>query len=179
MIFKQKQSGTTLIEILVSVVVMAIGLLGVAGLQMNALKFQKTSSQRSEATQAAYDLGERMRANWVISGTSNNMANEARYTYNVPYATSSTATPQTVDCKTVICAADQIAASDRAEWLRNIQRRLVGGGGLVVPVPGGVGSTFSVTVMWKEQGLTTTDTSCPDAAAAPIGVRCFNLRFSV
>ena len=66
MISKNKQSGTTLIEILVSVVVMSVGLLGLAGLQMNAMRFQKASSQRSEATQAAYDLGERMRSNWIV-----------------------------------------------------------------------------------------------------------------
>ena len=61
------QRGTTLIEIMVAIVVMAIGLLGLASLQVNALKHQKTASQRSEAVQAAYDLGERMRANWIFT----------------------------------------------------------------------------------------------------------------
>ena len=60
---KQRQSGTTLLEVVVTIVIISIGLLGLAGLQLNSMKFQKSASQRSEAVQSAYDLSERMRAN--------------------------------------------------------------------------------------------------------------------
>jgi len=55
--------GFTLIEILVTVIVLSIGLLGLAGLQATALKFNSTAYQRSQATILAYDIAEQMRAN--------------------------------------------------------------------------------------------------------------------
>lgn len=58
-----KQAGFTLIEILVTVVVLAIGLLGLAGLQATSLSFNSTAYQRSQATSLAYDIADRMRAN--------------------------------------------------------------------------------------------------------------------
>lgn len=179
------QRGATLIEIMVSILVMAIGLLGLASLQVNAMKFQKTASQRSEATQAAYDLGERMRSNWVMGTNPANIAadrtaNEAKYTFNDEYLVSSSAahTPPN-NCKTATCSTAQIAANDIQEWLRSLQRRLIGGTGVIVPVAGGVGSTFDVTVMWREPGFVDVDATCPAVARAPAGVRCFNLRFSI
>lgn len=55
--------GFTLIEILVTVIVLSIGLLGLAGLQAVSLKFNSTAYQRSQATILIYDMVERMRAN--------------------------------------------------------------------------------------------------------------------
>lgn len=57
------QRGFTLIEILVTVVVLSVGLLGLAGLQAAALKFNSTAYQRSQATVLIYDMIERIRAN--------------------------------------------------------------------------------------------------------------------
>lgn len=184
------QRGTTLIEIMVAIVVMAIGLLGLASLQVNALKYQKTASQRSEAVQAAYDLGERMRANWIFTTpekyTAERTANETNYTHSTNYTTTVAADHTTLpnSCAQLMsnpagCTAAQIAANDKVQWLRSIELRLAGGAGYVVPVAGAANSTFDVTVMWKEQGLTSTDSACPAAVAAPVGVRCFTLRYTV
>lgn len=185
-----KQQGATLMEIMVSIVVMAIGLLGLASLQMNALKYQKTASQRSEAIQAAYDLGERMRANWVFTTqdkyAAERTANEANYTYKQDYATTIANNHKVLpnNCQAVMtnpagCTAAQIAQNDITQWLRSIEVRLAGGSGFIVPVTGAANSTFDVTVMWKEQGLTTTDPACPGDAGAPVGVRCFTIRYTV
>lgn len=61
------QGGFTLIEILVTVIVLSIGLLGLAGLQAVALKFNSTAYQRSQATILIYDMIEQIR---VSSGQS-------------------------------------------------------------------------------------------------------------
>lgn len=58
-----KQQGTTLIEVLVSLLVLAIGLLGAAALQLNALKYTDSSKTSSQASFIAYDMMDRMRAN--------------------------------------------------------------------------------------------------------------------
>lgn len=58
-----RQQGFTLIEVLVAVVVLAIGLLGLAGLQATAVRSNSSAYMRSQATVLAYDITERMRAN--------------------------------------------------------------------------------------------------------------------
>ncbi|MFA5940628.1 MAG: type IV pilus modification protein PilV [Sinimarinibacterium sp.] len=57
------QRGFTLIEVLVTVVILAIGLLGLANLQTVTLQRDNGSAQRVEALNSAYDLLDRMRAN--------------------------------------------------------------------------------------------------------------------
>jgi len=58
-----KQRGFTLIEALITAIVMAVGLLGLAGLQIAGMKSNHSAYLRSQATIASYDLIDRMRAN--------------------------------------------------------------------------------------------------------------------
>ncbi|KXU39409.1 hypothetical protein AXE65_08570 [Ventosimonas gracilis] len=55
--------GFSMIEILVALVILAIGLLGMATLMINSLQTNQSAAMRSTATLAAYDLVERMRSN--------------------------------------------------------------------------------------------------------------------
>lgn len=59
----KKQCGFTLLEVLVTIVVLSLGLLGYAGLQMASLKNSASAYQRSQATILAYDIIDRMRVN--------------------------------------------------------------------------------------------------------------------
>lgn len=63
MIQAQRQSGMTLIEILITVLIMAIGLLGMSGLQSSSIKGGLDIAQRSQALWLANSLADRMRAN--------------------------------------------------------------------------------------------------------------------
>lgn len=60
---RKVQSGFTLLEVLVTMVVLSLGLLGYAGLQMASLKNSASAYQRSQATILAYDIIDRLRAN--------------------------------------------------------------------------------------------------------------------
>ena len=60
---RRAQRGLTLVEVLVAIVVLAIGLLGLAGLQVNALKVNQGSTYRWRASQLAIDLADQLRAN--------------------------------------------------------------------------------------------------------------------
>jgi type IV pilus assembly protein PilV len=55
--------GLTLVEILIALVILSVGLLGLAGLQTMSLKFNTSAYYRTQATQLAYDIADRMRAN--------------------------------------------------------------------------------------------------------------------
>src|SRR6185295_1538044 len=59
----RRSRGFTMIEVLVSLVVLSIGLLGVAALQLTSLRSNHSSAMRSQATFLAYDIIDRMRAN--------------------------------------------------------------------------------------------------------------------
>ena len=58
-----RQRGFTLVEVLVSMIVLAIGLLGLAQLQARGLKFNQDAYVRSQATVLAYEIIDRMRSN--------------------------------------------------------------------------------------------------------------------
>lgn len=62
-------NGSSLIEVLITLIIFAVGLLGFAGLQVNALQSTGDSSQRSQAVWITQELAERVRAN---SAASNN-----------------------------------------------------------------------------------------------------------
>jgi len=57
------QSGFSLVEVLITVVLVSIGLLGLAGLQLTSVQNSNSSGERFIATTLAQDILERMRAN--------------------------------------------------------------------------------------------------------------------
>lgn len=59
---RQSQSGVTLIEVMIAVFISAIGVLGAAALQLNALKYTNSAVYTSQASFIAYDILDRIRA---------------------------------------------------------------------------------------------------------------------
>lgn len=59
----RNQAGTTLIEVLITVVLVSVGLLGLAGLQLTSVQNTNSAAERFEATTLARDILERLRAN--------------------------------------------------------------------------------------------------------------------
>ncbi|THF64666.1 type IV pilus modification protein PilV [Pseudothauera nasutitermitis] len=57
-----KQTGSSLLEVLVAMLVLAFGLLGLAGLQATSVRSNHSAYLRTQATLLAYDLADRMRA---------------------------------------------------------------------------------------------------------------------
>lgn len=129
------QAGFTLLEILVAIVVISIGLLGLAGLQASSLTNNQIAHYRSIATQQANDMGDRMRAN--LQGVAN--GNYDNLTATIP------ADP---DCVTNVCNAAQMATADHSQWNNNNLRMLPGGGGTVVAGANGI---FTITISWSER----------------------------
>ena len=58
-------TGFSLVELLVAILVLAIGLVGLAALQIAGVRSNQIAYYRSIATQFAYDMADRMRANPV------------------------------------------------------------------------------------------------------------------
>ena len=64
---KLYSQGFTLLEILVSIVVLSFGLLGMVGIQAMALKSNNDARQQSAAVQLAGELSDMMRGNQVVA----------------------------------------------------------------------------------------------------------------
>jgi type IV pilus assembly protein PilV len=128
----KKNTGFTLIEVLVAMLVLAVGLLGLAGLQAASLKNNQSAYNRSQATQLAYDITDRMRAN---------VAGIAAYT-------TSTASVF-VNCKnTTGCSSSEMAANDLFEWNTAISAALPNGAvGTLKPTSPGM---YSINISWTE-----------------------------
>lgn len=69
----RRQSGFSMIEVLIALIVLAIGLLGFALLQTMNMRFTQSANYRTQATNLAYDLLDQMRTNrqqaWWYSGS--------------------------------------------------------------------------------------------------------------
>ncbi len=70
----RSQRGTTLVEVLIAAVIIGIGLLGIASLQVKALQASTNAEHRANATDLAAALADRIRAN-LGSRSDNNLAN--------------------------------------------------------------------------------------------------------
>jgi len=110
----KNNSGFTLIEVLIAMLVLAVGLLGLAGLQAVSLRNNLSAYNRTQATQLAYDMADRMRAN--VADTSN----LATSIYNTVAPTAGTVQS---DCKPAsappspaTCTPQDMARNDLYEW---------------------------------------------------------------
>lgn len=130
------QQGFTLLEILVAIVVLSIGLLGLAGLQALSLNNNQIAYFRSVASQQAYDIADRIRSNraGVDSGAYNNLA-------------ATLPDPLPPNCVANVCDQNGMAAADQAQWNTNNQRLLPAGAGTV----NRAGGVFTITVSWTEK----------------------------
>ncbi|MBA3979680.1 MAG: type IV pilus modification protein PilV [Alcanivorax sp.] len=61
--FRSAEQGFSLIEVLVALLILAIGLLGLAGMQTRSVQMNHSAHQSSQANYLAYDMLDRMRAN--------------------------------------------------------------------------------------------------------------------
>jgi type IV pilus assembly protein PilV len=139
--------GVTLIEVLVALVIVAVGLLGLAGLQVRGLSIQKDAHGRALATQLALDLADRMRANRV-PGT---LTPPIDYTFTAAYPATLPTAP--ADCEAVVCNEAQQAQFDRARWVARVNQTLPGGWAHVAPIGGTGNRAWNVTLLWSETGF--------------------------
>ncbi|MEQ1544212.1 type IV pilus modification protein PilV [Methyloglobulus sp.] len=140
----KQQSGFTLIEVLIAVVILAVGLLGLASLQAVGLGNNQSAYNRSQATQLAYDIADRMRANASTAA-------QARYLPDVMLpadALCRSGTTPCSDCTTSAnsCSTDQLAQKDLLDWNNDLVATLPSGTGTITRAAG----VFSVIVSWDD-----------------------------
>ncbi|MBI3479421.1 MAG: type IV pilus modification protein PilV [Nitrosomonadales bacterium] len=167
--------GFSLIEVLVTIIILMIGLLGLAGLQARALTSQMESYQRSQALILLKDMADRIDANRINAAS---------------YVTSGLATPYLgTDNALAACPASSVQAKDSCEWnnalLGAAEAQTTGGApvGAMLGARGcvfqlqapasGIPSVYQVVVSW--QGLNSTaipDSTTPTSVFQTSAGRC-------
>lgn len=142
----KKHSGFTLIEVLIATLVLAVGLLGLAGLQAASIKNNLSAYNRSQATQLAYDMADRMRANKNESLDPNTGSVLAASTYLTMASTA--ATVQTGCTTTSGCTRAQMAENDLFQWNAALTAALTGGTGTITAVA--ATRVFTITINWDD-----------------------------
>ncbi len=134
------QSGFSMVEVLVALVVLAIGLLGIAALYLNSLQSGRTAIYRTQAINLAADLADRIRMNRTAQASYGSLFADTE----AVVATCST---------TGGCSDADLASTDLATWKDTVAQQLPNGQGQVVvtaPVGAGEPATYVVTVQWVE-----------------------------
>ena len=166
---RKSARGQTLIEAMIALIIMSIGILGIAGMQVLSLQQNRGAMFRAEATQLGNDLMDRLRVNTGI-------------VYNALLDADPTSAQS---CEVNPCTPVQMAAFDIAQWKCSINSVDAAGDtftvckdytppveGITGSLPLGAGSValvngvYEVTVQWSEDridvpcGSRTTETAC-------------------
>lgn len=158
----------TLVEVLVAILIVSFGLLAMAAMQANAIKYSKTSELRAVATLLARDLGDRIRAN-----SPGGVPPAGAYTLTDAYAAITEAPTVPACTNAAACTPAEIAARDLAEWQRSLFASLPGADGYVVVNGTAAPVTVDIWIAWndpQEQDAPRADagtaSECPSAFVA-------------
>ncbi len=137
----QRADGFTMVEAMVALVVLAVGMLGIAGLYVTTLRSGGGAIYRMQAVNLASDMADRIRANRT-----------ANLAYLGPAADNNCYGAGAVDCAPAL-----MAANDLLVWQNQIAAILPTGNGAVNVVPGAALTdpfTYTITITWLGSGDT-------------------------
>lgn len=126
----RRQQGFSLIEVMVTMVIVSIGLLGIAGIIVTNMKNNQSSHARSQASALVNDIVDRMRAN-------RSAAESGAAPYRLPFG----GTPS---------PATGVAADDLTAWKESLKTLPSGDGSVLFQTNGNV----TVTIQWDDRRAT-------------------------
>jgi len=137
---KRAQRGFSLVEVLITLVIISVGMLGIAGLYVQGLQAGRTSMFRHHAVTIGGDVADRIRANPTAAGA---------------YEAAAGANNNCV-ASTKSCTPAEMAAQDILIWQTQAGAALPSGTVAVDYTSGSAGapSTYAITVSWVEPGET-------------------------
>ena len=137
------QQGLSLLEAMIALVIISVGLLGIAALQNNALKQNNSAYWHSQAVWMAHDMAERIRANRSVINT---------------YIGIDTTNNYNQDCQTATCSAADMINADAEDWKAAVETLPAGRG--IIRNPVGAPNETEIVVMWDDEGTGAAGTDC-------------------
>lgn len=163
-----RHHGVSMIEVLIAMLLVAIGTLAIVALQLSSKRSNMDAAQRSLAAQIGYGFMERIRGNNTAEGLA---AYQTAAGTDPGFGGGQQATPVTNCGAGVDCGAAELAAYDAWQFEQELDGagEQIGGsnvGGLINPVaclsatpPGGVSATFTLTIVWRGTGALPNNTA--------------------
>jgi len=155
----RKHRGDTMIEVLVTVIILAVGVLGAAAMQVTTIQNLNSSYSASVAAMVAEDFSERMRANPVAALADDYVHDSAPDGFP--------------NCVANACTLTQLASYDVGSWWQVMTGVLPVASGEVTRIIGT--STFVVTVRWDDDRSGSADNNCPVQSANDLDCFRFNV----
>ena len=149
----RRQTGLGLIESLIALMVISIGLLGIAALQLSSLKQSSSAQWHTQAVWFSYEMTDRIVANKIAFAS---------------YEGIDTSSDFSMDCEASACTPDQLVTADAEDW-KNLVSKLPNGRG-VITSPGA--NTLTVSVMWEDGDETT---NCTNGEPDTSGMTCYTV----
>lgn len=145
--------GFSLIEVLISIVILAFGVLAMGGLQLASLRSNQVSAYSSTAATLAKDYSEMMRSNFTVSNKLTATLGVNPYLFDTADTGSYTVTPSATACKTGYCNTATLAVLHVADWAQRVKDALPEGRAVVCrdSTPRNADGTFK----WACDGLGT------------------------
>jgi type IV pilus assembly protein PilV len=145
---RARQQGISLIEVLISIIIIAIALFGTAALQLSAMKLGQGGVLRSHAVFLAQDIAERMEGNVAaaIAGS---------------YVVTTTGTAPVLDltCQAGACTQAQLATYDISQWANLVSSALPQSTWSITRTVSGNPSTYVIVISWTDRRTKTSDTT--------------------
>ena len=129
-----------MLEILITLVIIATALLGTAGLQVYAMRMGQSGQFRTQAVFLASDIAERMEANKV-----------AAVAGNYVLASTSVSSVAATDCATAACSSTNLASWDISQWGISIAGLLPQAEWSITRTVVGNPSTYQIIVRWTDR----------------------------
>ncbi len=173
---KRRQAGASLIEILITLLILSLGMLALSGMMAYAVQMPKMSAYRAAAVSLASAHVERMRAN--VDGFKSD-----QYVQATTFP--ATSAPGGTNCTYPTCTAADIAAADKRDSGKAIFQQLPEGGMKVACDPAGCDTKQGdIWVMWREPstyGSPNFDNSdeCPGETFSSGKPRCVHIKFKL
>lgn len=127
------QRGFSLIEAMVALLVLSVGLIGIAALHTQGLSASRTALYRTTAVNLAADMADRIRVNRIAGAAYNNAA-------------------AVHNCVTADCSPEDLAENDLSVWEALVDASLPDGAGEVTADTGTDPTTYTIDVTWNEAG---------------------------
>lgn len=138
--FRQRAQGFSLLEVLIALIVLSVGLLGLAALQGRGQQFNHNAYVRTQAAFFAYDIMDRMRVN-------RDAAVQGLYVSK----TGNRPTALTADCDTTACMPKDLAVYDLFHWYSAVEAILPEGEANISTEVLSSGESFVViTIEWSQ-----------------------------
>jgi type IV pilus assembly protein PilV len=178
-----KQRGSSLLEVLVAILVMSVGMLGMAGLTVASNSYNKLAQIRGTSLMLISDYADRVRAN-MTGFNAGNYAKTSTYQNSKTLISATGCTDASVTANT--CNPGQMAALDLAQWRNLLRRSLPGGDAYVLTSANATTgqSNMDIWIMWTELGQASGfdlsgNTRCPTAATTDTAVKCMYFRVAL